>query len=199
VTDLRDPQAPEAFVRAAMAAFGRVDGVVCNAGTTKRGDFLTLDEAAWEEGFALKFTAHRRLLKSAWPHLVASRGAAVLIAGAGGRTPGAEFALGGAVNAAVTSLGKALAERGMKDGVRVNVVSPGAVRTDRLAARVRALANEQGVSEEEAARRMVAKLGSLRLGEPRDVAAVVSFVLSPRGGYLQGTMIDVDGGQTKTL
>lgn len=199
VTDLRTSGAPAAFVRDAQAALGRIDVVVCNAGTTQRGDFLSLPESAWEEGFALKFTAHRRLLQAAWPALVESRGAAVLIAGAGGRTPGAEFAIGGSVNAALASLAKALAERGMKDGVRVNVVNPGAVRTDRLTGRVRALAQELNVSEADAAERLVGQFQSLRLGEPEDVAALVAFLASSRGSYLQGAMIDIDGGQTKTL
>lgn len=197
--DLREPLAPARFVEAAQAALGRVDVVVCNAGSTRRGDFLTLPEEAWEEGFSLKFTAHRRLVQAAWPALVASQGAVVFIAGVGGRTPGAEFALGGSVNAAVQSLAKALADKGSAEGVRVNVVNPGAVKTDRLAKRVRSLAAELGVDEAAAAQKMVEKFRSLRLGDPKDVAALVAFVASPRGGYLQGALLDLDGGQTKTL
>jgi len=197
--DLRDPAAPARFVAAARDAFGRVDAVVCNAGSTQRGDFLTLSEDAWADGFALKFTAHRRLLREAWPELKRSAGTAVLIAGVGGRTPGAEFAIGGSVNAALLSLCKALAERGSVDGVRVNALNPGAVRTDRLATRIRKLAQDNGLSEEAAAKTLVEGFRSLRLGAPEDIAACVAFVLSPKGGYLQGAMIDVDGGQTKTL
>lgn len=197
--DLRERVAPERFVGAAAAEFRRIDGVVCNAGSTQRGDFLELTDDAWEDGFALKFTAHRRLLRAAWPHLVEARGAAVLVSGVGGRTPGAEFAIGGSVNAALLSLCKALADRGVKDGVRVNAINPGGVQTDRLQTRIRALANRQGISEEAAAKELADQLGSLRLGRPEDIAAWVAFALSPKGGYLHGAFIDVDGGQTKTL
>ena len=56
------------------------------------------------------------------------------------------------MNAAVLNLTKCLADRGVRDGVRVNAINPGSIRTDRLAARIRQLANEKGVTEEEAAR-----------------------------------------------
>lgn len=197
--DLRAADAPARFAEAAQAELGRIDGVVCNAGSTQRGGFLELGEEAWEDGFALKFTAHRRLLRAAWPHLVQSRGSVVLIAGVGGRTPGAEFAIGGSVNAALLSLCKVLAERGLADGVRVNTINPGNVRTDRLMVRIRTLAQRQGISEEAAARELTSRLGSLRVGEPEDIAAWVAFTLSPKGGYLNGALIDVDGGQTKTI
>jgi 3-oxoacyl-[acyl-carrier protein] reductase len=197
--DLRDDDAPARFVAAAHAEFGRIDSVVCNAGSTQRGDFLALSEEAWADGFALKFTAHRRLLRAAWPHLVNSRGSVVLIAGVGGRTPGAEFSIGGAVNAALLSLCKALAERGAADGVRVNAINPGGVRTERLVTRIRALAKRQEIPEAAAERELAKQLGSFRLGEPEDIAAWVALAVSPKGGYLHGALIDLDGGQTKTL
>ena len=197
--DLREPDAPARFVQTALADFGRIDLVVCNAGTTQRGDFLALSEDAWTEGFALKFTAHRRLLKEAWPALAKAEGAVVIISGAGGRTPGAEFAIGGSVNAALLSLGKALAARGVRDRVRVNVVNPGAVQTGRLGTRIQKLAEQRGISEADARRTLVEEFGSLRLGTPEDIAGVVAFLASPRGSYLHGALIDVDGGQTKTI
>src|SRR5436309_2810916 len=118
--DLRAPEEPARLVRAALAAFGRIDVVVANAGATKRGDFLRLTDDDWADGFALKLFAHVRLIRAAWPHLVEARGSVLAIAGAGGRTPGAEFAIGGAVNAGLLSLAKALAARGLADDVQVN-------------------------------------------------------------------------------
>jgi 3-oxoacyl-[acyl-carrier protein] reductase len=125
--DLREEAAPAALLEATMARFGRIDLVVCNAGATKRGDFLELSEADWADGYALKFTAHRRLARAAWPQLRQSSGSIVFIVGIGGRTPGAEFAVGGSVNAALLSLAKALTDKGIRDGIRVNVVNPGSV------------------------------------------------------------------------
>src|ERR1035437_4625052 len=61
VADLRNPEVPEAIVNAAVAHFGQVDLLVNNAGATKRGDFLTLPDTDWSDGFALKFFGALRL------------------------------------------------------------------------------------------------------------------------------------------
>jgi 3-oxoacyl-[acyl-carrier protein] reductase len=197
--DLSDPAAPAAFAAAAIKQFGRIDLVVNNAGATKRGDFLALSEQDWADGFGLKFFAAVRLCRAAWPHLVASRGSVVNIVGVGGRTGSAEFTIGGAVNAAVLNLTKCLADRGVADGVRVNAINPGSIRTDRLTARIRTLADERGITEEEAAKEMTARMGVSRFGEPDEIADAVAFLASDRAGYIQGAVLDIDGGLTRTL
>jgi NAD(P)-dependent dehydrogenase (short-subunit alcohol dehydrogenase family) len=123
--DLRDEDAPQKLVALAMEKFGRIDLLVNNAGATKRGDFLQLTEEDWRDGFALKFYSAVRCSRAAWPHLVNTQGSIVNIVGVGGRTGSAEFAIGGAVNAALLNLTKVLADRGIKDGVRVNAINPG--------------------------------------------------------------------------
>jgi len=197
--DLRQADASAALAKAAMEAFGRIDIVVANAGATRRGDFLTLTDEDWADGFALKFFGHMRLIRAAWPALAKAQGSVVIISGAGGRTPGAEFAIGGSVNAALLSLTKALADRGVPDKIRVNVICPGNVRTDRLAGRIREKAKALGVDEAEAVNRIVAEANIIAMGEPSDIAGLTAFVASPRAHYLHGAMIDMDGGQTKTL
>ena len=108
--DLREPGAGAELVRLAVERFGGVDIVVNNAGATKRGDFLALTDEDWADGFALKLHGAVRLTRAAWPYLKASGGSLVNIAGTGGRTPGAEFTIGGSVNAALLSFTKAMAE-----------------------------------------------------------------------------------------
>jgi 3-oxoacyl-[acyl-carrier protein] reductase len=197
--DLRSPDAPGALARAALDAYGAVDIVVNNAGATKRGDFQELSDEDWSDGFALKFFAAVRLVRAAWPHLKARSGAVLNIIGVGGRMPGAEFTIGGSVNGAFMTFTKALADIGVRDGVRVNAINPGFIRTDRLSAWLEATAKKQGVSLEAAADDMVRRTNTVRLGAPEDIANLAAFVLSPEGSYLQGALLDLDGGQMKTV
>ena len=197
--DLRLPESPEQLAGFAVRHFGGIDIVVNNAGATKRDAFLQLTDDDWLDGFALKFFGAVRLTRAAWPHLKAARGSVVNISGAGGRTPGAEFAIGGSVNAAVQSFTKAMAELGIADGVQVNVVNPGSIRTGRLQKRLETLAAESGTDLAAAERQMIEATKTTRIGEPTDIAALVAFIAGPEGRFLQGSMIDMDGGATKTL
>jgi len=197
--DLRAPESAARLVDAAIEAFGAIDILVNNAGATKRGEFENLSEEDWADGFALKFFGAVRLTRTAWPHLKRQAGSVVNIAGIGGRTPGAEFAIGGSVNAALLSFTKALADVGVRDGVQVNAINPGSIRTDRLARRLAAEAAKTGIGVEAAARNLVHATNTTRLGEPEDIANLVAFVVGPEGRFLQGSLIDMDGGQTKTI
>jgi 3-oxoacyl-[acyl-carrier protein] reductase len=197
--DLREPEAPAAVVAAAVAQFGRLDLLVNNAGATRRGDFLTLPDSDWEDGFRLKFYGAMRGCRAAWPHLQTTHGTIVNIVGIGGRTGTAEFAIGGAVNAALLNLTKVLADRGVRDGVRVNAINPGSIVTERLHTRLRSFAAERQIDLASAETEMARALGIARFGEPADIAQVVAFLASPRAQFCQGAIVDADGGQTRTL
>ena len=197
--DLMTPEAPASVIDATVRTFGRIDVLVNNAGSTKRGDFLALSDADWADGFGLKFFGAMRLSRSAWPHLRASSGAIVNIVGIGGRTGSAEFAIGGAVNAAMLNLTKVLADRGVKDGVRVNAVNPGSIATDRLQTRLATFAAEHKMTLPEAEPQMARALGVARFGKPEEIARLVAFLASPQAAFCQGSIVDADGGQTRTL
>ena len=197
--DLRAPENPAALVAFAVERFGGIGIVVNNAGATKRGEFEVLTEEDWADGFALKFFGAVRLTRAAWPHLKNARGSLLFISGVGGRTPGREFAIGGSVNAAVLSFTKAMAEAGLRDGVQVNAINPGAVRTARFQKRLEAFAAEHKIDVSVAERRYVEEENITRVGEPADIAALAAFIASPEGRYLHGSLIDMDGGSTKTI
>jgi NAD(P)-dependent dehydrogenase (short-subunit alcohol dehydrogenase family) len=197
--DLMNQDAPSAIVAATMAKYGRIDVLVNNAGATKRGDFLTLSDSDWADGFALKLFGAMRLTRAAWPHLCSSSGTIVNIVGIGGRTGQAEFAIGGAVNAALLNLTKVLADRGVKDGVRVNAINPGGIATDRLQTRLRTFAAEHHIDLGKAEEEMARSFGVARFGQPEEIARLVAFLASPQAAFCQGAIVDADGGQTRTL
>ena len=197
--DLRDPSVPEKVVSATVEKFGQLDLLVNNAGATVRGDFLNLTDADWQDGYGLKFFGAMRCCRAAWPYLQQTRGAIVNIVGIGGRTGSAEFAIGGAVNASLLNLTKVLADRGVTDGVRVNAINPGAILTDRLQTRIGKFATEKGIDPSVASTELARTMKIARFGEPEEIARAVAFLASASVGYCQGAIIDIDGGQTRTL
>ena len=197
--DLREATAAQNLIDRAVAHFGGVDVLVNNAGATKRGEFLTLSEDDWTDGFALKFFSSVRCARAAWPHLQTRHGAIINIIGVGGRTGSAEFAIGGSVNAALMNLTKVLADKGLAEGVKVNAINPGSIATERLKTRIATVAAEQNLSPEAAATKMASKLGVARFGTPDEIARAVAYLASDASSYCQGAILDVDGGQTRTL
>src|ERR1044071_5473515 len=145
--DLRDPGAPQTLVDAARREFGGINILVNNAGTTKRGDFFALTEADWEEGYALKFFAHVRLARAAWPLLKERKGCLVTMGGTSGRKTEKSFNIGRSGKAAGGALHKCLADLGKEDGVRVNCIHPSLVETERQWRRIRAEVERTGAPE----------------------------------------------------
>ena len=197
--DLREDTAAQAAIAAAIQRFGALDILVHSAGATKRGDFLTLSDADWADGYALKLFGAVRLARAAWPHLRQAKGAIVNIGGVGGRLASADFTIGGSVNAALMNFTKALADRGVADGVRVNLINPGNIHTDRLTHRIRIRAKELGADEAAAAADLAREAGITRFAAPEEIAEVVSFLVSERASYVQGTLMDVDGGWLRAV
>jgi 3-oxoacyl-[acyl-carrier protein] reductase len=197
--DLRDPGAPQTLIDAVQREFAGLDILVNNAGTTKRGDFFALTDADWDDGYALKFFAHVRLARAAWPLLKQRRGSLVAIAGTSGRKPERRFTIGSSVNAAVAAFTKCLADLGKEDGVQVNCIHPSLVETERQWRRIRAEVERTGESEEKVREQFCRETGFTRYGKVEDVADFVTFIVSSRATWLHGATVDLDGGEIPVL
>jgi len=199
IADLREDGASEKLVDVARQRFSRLDIVANNAGASRRGDFFEQTEADWQAGFALKFFAQGRLCRAAWPLLKASGGSVVGVGGIGARAPVADYMIGASLIGAQVAFMKALADLGKRDGVQVNMVHPGSVDTDRFRGRLDKIRKHTGLDETAAVEHHRRELNITRFGRPEDVAALVAFMVSPRGRWLHGTGIDIDGGQVEPL
>jgi 3-oxoacyl-[acyl-carrier protein] reductase len=197
--DLREPDAPAALAAAVEQRFGRLDILVNNAGAARRGDFFEMPDDAWADGFALKFFAHVRLTRAAWPLLKANRGSVITIAGIGARAPVADYMVGASVIGAQIAFMKSLADIGKRDGVQTNTINPGSVETDRFSGRLALIRKKTGMDEASAKEHHRRELDITRFGKPEDIGALVEFLSSPRGRWIHGAAIDIDGGQVDPL
>ncbi len=195
--DLLLPDSGRQIVAEVEQAWGGLDILVTNAGAAAQGGFLELEDSVWSVGFGLKMFGNLRVIRQAWPLLQASRGHLVMIGGGTARTPDRKLSLVSAVNGGLAALSKSIAEQGILDGVHVNLVQPGMVKTSRRQKLFDRLAAQDGMATADYIDRAVKELRVTRLGEPADVAEVVAFLCTEQSRWMQGSILDIDGGQNK--
>lgn len=189
--DLRDPGHAEALVEAALTAFGRLDGVVLNAGTSTMGPAEHEDLAAFADVLAVNVTAQVALAAAGARAMIdAGRGGwmiaqSSILGRRSGTGPG--VAAYAASKGAVEQLVRELARQWAPHGIRVNGLAPGFFPT---------AMNAPMVAGEGRLAQLVARIPLGRVGAPEDLAGVAVFLASPAASYLTGQVIPLDGGMT---
>jgi 3-oxoacyl-[acyl-carrier protein] reductase len=197
--DLREPSSAEIVVKGALDHFGRIDALLNIAGAVPQIDLFEMTDAQWEDGMALKLHGARRLTIRAWDALKATNGSVVLISGSAALDPKPGFAAVAAVNAAIIALAKAFAEQGIKDGVQVNSVVPGAVMTGRRQSFFAKWAPAHNMSVEEAMKKFPEEAGISRFGKPEEIAGLMAYLVSPAAKWMTGSCVRMDGGEVKGI
>jgi NAD(P)-dependent dehydrogenase (short-subunit alcohol dehydrogenase family) len=182
----------QGFVDAVADRWGRIDGVVHNAGRSAAGKLEDMDDAAWEGDLQLKLMGAVRLTRLALPYLRERGGSAVFTLAMAAKAPTAGSAPSSVSRAAGMALTKVLSKELAPDGVRVNAILIGLIESGQW---VRSAA-AAGVPLPEFYQRLVAGTGIPlgRVGRSEDFADLASFLLSDRASYLTGTAINLDGG-----
>ncbi|WP_330252785.1 SDR family oxidoreductase [Nocardia sp. NBC_00565] len=195
VADVRDAAALDRAVGAAADRFGRLDGVVANAGAGVSGGVLTTPDPEWDNQFRVKVGSVLNLVTPALPALRRSdAGRVVVVNGVTAHQPEASMAAVSAARAAVANLARSLAVELAPSGVLVNTISLGAIATERQRARYAAADSGESFADWSAAEanRRGVLLG--RFGSPQEVAPIAALLLSPLCSYVTGSSIDVSGG-----
>ena len=190
--DVTIPADLDAFVEAALGRWGRIDGIVHNAGRAAGGPIQSIDDAAWESDFQLKLLAAVRLTRLALPELRATQGSILFTLAISAKAPGGSSEPSSVTRAAGMALMKALSKELAPDGVRANAVLIGLIESGQW---VRA-AEGTGESFEQFCARFAkdAAVPLGRFGRAEEFADLGCFLLSPRASYLTGVAINLDGG-----
>ncbi|MFE4170881.1 oxidoreductase [Streptomyces sp. NPDC056909] len=208
--DLSTADGPAQLVAQAETALGGLDLLVNNvgggdSGENQTGGFLAFTDQQWYDAYDLNFLASVRTTRAALPHLISSGGGAIVnISSNGARIPHAGPLTYTTAKAALTAFGKALAEEFGPQGVRVNTVSPGPVRTDLWESPDgygAELAKSMGLEQEQLLAHLPTATGMVtgRLIDPAEVAALVTYLASPLAGSITGADHIIDGGAIKTV
>jgi 3-oxoacyl-[acyl-carrier protein] reductase len=197
--DLSTRKSAEILIKETLDRFGRIDALLNIAGAVPQIDLFEMTDEQWQAGLELKLHGARRLTILAWEALKASKGSVVLISGSAALDPKSGFAAVATINAAIIALAKAFAEQGIKDGIQVNSVVPGAVLTGRRRSFMEKWAPAHGMTVEEATKKFPEEAGISRYGKPEEIADLMAYLVSPAAKWLTGTSVRIDGGEIKGI
>lgn len=185
----------ERVINATGEKFGGLDILVTNAGGPPSGTFDDTDLAAWENAINLNLLSAVSLVKSALPYLRQSSAPAILtITSSSTKQPVKNLVLSNSIRLAVIGLTKTLSQELGSDNIRVNSILPGWTYTERVEELINARIAKSGKTKAEEIASINAAVPLGRMGKPEEFANVAVFLCSPAASFVNGVMLQVDGG-----
>nr|WP_293843258.1 SDR family oxidoreductase [uncultured Arsenicibacter sp.] len=203
--DLTQPEDTEAIAREILEKYGRIDIVVNNAGAnlSPGGGFDALSDEHWYKDWQLNFLSVTRLNKLLLPAMIRQKSGVIInISTGASKQPIWEMTMSySSAKAALNAYSKALANELGSKGIRVNVVSPGVVKTPLMQDFIETIAKSSNRTAEEAFKAIMDKVGVPvgRMAEPEEIANLVAFLVSSEAQYITGANYSVDGGALPTI
>lgn len=198
--DLTRPAHITRLVSATVKRFKRIDILVTNAGGPPVALFPDLDDAAWEKGIALTLLSTIRCIRAVLPHMRKRKwGRIIAITSLTAKQPSDDLVISSTLRPGILGLAKVLSNQYAADGILVNSVAPGYIRTARQQEIGGVRGAKLGISADEYMERQAAGIPAGRMGTPEELADVIVFLGSERSSYVSGATISVDGGFVKGL
>lgn len=178
----------DAALAATIAEFGRIDGLVNNAGIFRAAEFLDVTEEDWDAVIDVNLKGSFLVGQAVARQMAAQGGGAIVnMSSVNGLMAIATIASYNASKGAINQLTRAMSLGLIDKGIRVNAVAPGTIATD--------LARDAVLTSDAARQRILGRTPMKRLGEPEEIADVVAFLLSDASSYMTGEIVYVDGGR----
>ena len=198
--DLSQAAATEKLVDATITKFGTVHVLVANTGGPPMGGFGDMDDAAWENAFALNFLSTVRLIRKVLPYMEKQRwGRIVSVMSMSVKEPIDGLILSNGVRPAVIGMAKTLSREIGKHNITINAVLPGRILTDRLKGGLAARAEKTGKTLQQALEGSARDVPLGRIGDPSEMASGIVFLASAAASYITGVSLQIDGGAIKGL
>jgi NAD(P)-dependent dehydrogenase (short-subunit alcohol dehydrogenase family) len=196
-TDVTDAAQLDAFVDAALSRFGRLDGLVNNAGQTAATAIATSSDEQWRNDYELKVVAALHLTRTVLPALETTGGAIVNVLAILARAPGASTTPTSASRLAGLAFTKSLASEVGPRGIRANAILIGIIESGQWVRRAEAAGVTVDEFYQTTAQNAHIPLG--RVGRADEFADLASYLLSPRASYVTGVGIALDGGLSPVI
>jgi 3-oxoacyl-[acyl-carrier protein] reductase len=178
--------------------FGGIDILVNSAGGYTPGSFMEITDETFMGLMETKWLGCIRFMRTVIPIMKKQRGGRILnFAGNSGKNPG--FPHAGSVNAAITNITKVVSDEVGPDQILVNCIAPGITLTEHSKHIIETQGDRKHISYDDSLQQFISKVPLGFLGEPKDVADIAVFLVSPRNRWISGTAISVDGGTNRAV